>query len=72
MHDGTDLHDKIAREAYALYQKRGMTEGDHLNDWLLAEKIVVARHVSPPKMESPAVSKEIITKQKRQHKRFAK
>jgi hypothetical protein len=38
------LRDEIAKVAYELYQKRGRGEGCHLDDWLEAEKIVMARH----------------------------
>lgn len=31
-------HDQIARRAFALYQERGQSGGDPLNDWLAAER----------------------------------
>lgn len=39
-----DLFDEIARVAYELYEKRGKMHGCHFDDWLEAEKIVLARH----------------------------
>lgn len=38
------MHDEIARVAYELYEKRGMTHGHELEDWLEAERIVMERH----------------------------
>ncbi len=38
------LHEEIAKVAYELFEKRGRSEGRHLDDWLEAEKIVRERH----------------------------
>jgi hypothetical protein len=38
------LSEEIARVAYDLYEKRGRAEGSHFDDWVEAEKIVMARH----------------------------
>lgn len=38
------LRDEIAKVAYELYVKRGRGEGCHFDDWLEAEKIVMARY----------------------------
>ncbi|HYA31314.1 MAG TPA: DUF2934 domain-containing protein [Thermodesulfovibrionales bacterium] len=38
------LRDEIAKVAFELYEKRGRGGGSHLDDWLEAEKIVMARH----------------------------
>lgn len=36
------LNEEIARVAYDLYEKRGRVEGSHFDDWVEAEKIVLA------------------------------
>lgn len=38
------IREEIARVAYELYEKRGKTPGCHDDDWLEAERIVMARH----------------------------
>lgn len=39
-----NLHDEIAAVAYELYEVRGYIPGRDLDDWLDAERIVLARH----------------------------
>jgi hypothetical protein len=39
-------HEQIALRAYHLFLERGGTHGQHLNDWLKAEREVVARLAS--------------------------
>ncbi len=46
------LHDEIAKVAYELYEKRGRSEGSHFDDWLEAEKIVLAAHVKGQQKEA--------------------
>ncbi len=41
MERGKGIHDDITKGAYELYEKRGMTHGHDLDDWLDAEKIVM-------------------------------
>ena len=36
------LHERIARRAYELYQKRGQPSGHDLEDWLEAEALIKA------------------------------
>lgn len=36
------LHERIAEKAYDLYQKRGQIHGHNLEDWLNAERMVLA------------------------------
>ncbi len=38
------IQEEIAKVAYELYEKRGKSHGSHFDDWLQAEKIVMARH----------------------------
>lgn len=38
------FNEEVARVAYELYEKRGKGHGCHVDDWLEAEKIVMARH----------------------------
>jgi hypothetical protein len=39
-----NLHDEIAVVAYELYETRGCIHGFDLDDWLAAERIVLAVH----------------------------
>ena len=39
-----DLHDRIALKAYRLYQERGCVDGHDCDDWLEAEKSVLAEY----------------------------
>lgn len=39
-----DLNDEIAQVAYELYENSGCAEGQDIENWLEAEKIVLARH----------------------------
>jgi hypothetical protein len=49
------LREEIARVAYELFEKRGRGHGQHCDDWLEAEKIVMARHAKgTEKGEKPA------------------
>ena len=38
-----DLYDEIAKVAYELYERSGRIEGRELDNWLEAERIVMAR-----------------------------
>ena len=39
-----NLHEEIASVAYELYKARGCIAGCDLDDWLDAERIILARH----------------------------
>ena len=39
-----DLESEIRRRAYELYEQRGCLEGYEKEDWLVAEREVLARH----------------------------
>jgi hypothetical protein len=39
-----NLHDEIAETAYELFVARGCVHGCDLDDWLNAERFVLARH----------------------------
>ena len=41
----TPTHEEIAAEAYAIYESRGGTHGQHDDDWLEAERRLRARRV---------------------------
>jgi Protein of unknown function (DUF2934) len=43
-----DLETEIRRRAYEIYQQRGCTPGHENDDWLVAEREVMARHHSAP------------------------
>lgn len=61
-----NLHEEIAKIAYELYLKRGCVHGHDLDDWLEAERIVLARHagqeIEEPDIEVteeiPSITKE--------------
>ena len=38
------LHDEIARVAYESYESRDRAHGHDLDDWFVAEKIVMEKH----------------------------
>ena len=38
------LHDEIERVAYEFYETRGRAHGYDLDDWFMAEKIVMEKH----------------------------
>lgn len=48
------LHDEIAKVAHELYEKSGRIPGRDLENWLEAEKIVMARHKGQEKTSSSA------------------
>jgi hypothetical protein len=39
-----DMEGEIRRRAYELYEQRGCTPGHEDDDWLVAEREVLARH----------------------------
>jgi hypothetical protein len=58
------LREEIAKVAFDLHQKRGFTHGRDLQDWLEAERIVMARYENPEKKESKKSSKAAAKKRK--------
>ena len=50
-----DLRELIARRAYEIYEERGMSHGDDLNDWLRAEAEV--KSALRPEKRRPAASR---------------
>ena len=51
---GMGLHERIARKAYELYEKRGCQPGSGVQDWLEAEQLVQAEMKAenqPPKSQ---------------------
>lgn len=51
-----NLHDEISKVAYELYEKRGRVKGRDLENWLEAEKIVMARYREQEKLETGSSS----------------
>jgi len=47
-----NVYDEVTRVAYELYQKRGGTHGNHLDDWLEAERTVLQRHAKEIEKEA--------------------
>jgi len=57
-----DIRDEISKVAYELYWKSGRVEGRDLENWLEAEKIVMARYrEEKPEAEKPAPKKRAST-----------
>ena len=59
-----NLHEEIARVAYELCQSRGCIPTRDLDDWLEAERIVLARHAGqeleePEEEEAPEETAEV-------------
>jgi hypothetical protein len=59
-----NLHDDIAAVAYELYEARGCIHGWDLDDWLDAERIVLARHAGqeieePEEEDGPEETAEV-------------
>ena len=53
------LNEQIAQKAFELYQQRGGSHGDDLNDWLTAERLVLettSTGNSPLKTKSKVVA----------------
>lgn len=54
------LEEEIRLEAYKLYERSGRIQGRDLENWLEAEKIVMARYFkSGERGESPGISENI-------------
>jgi len=64
------LYDEIVRIAYELYEKGGRLEGRELDNWLEAERIVMAQHAEQKK--SQAKSSSVIKKKKTPTKKVSK
>lgn len=52
--DDRPMNERIAERAYELYQKRGQSHGNDLDDWLEAEQSVLSEH--NPTAASPAAT----------------
>lgn len=50
-----DLHEKIAKLAYELYEKAGRVEGRDLDNWLEAERVIKSLQTATTKGTSEAV-----------------
>jgi Protein of unknown function (DUF2934) len=57
-----NIYDQIAKVAYNLYEKSGMVHGRDVQNWLEAERIVLARHEKGTKKEKPIRSSKATTK----------
>lgn len=58
------LHDEIAKVAHDLYEKGGRVQGREVQDWLDAEKIVLARHEKGTQKEKPKKLSKSATKKR--------
>jgi hypothetical protein len=57
-----NINDEIAKVAHELYEKGGRVYGRDVQNWLEAEKIVLARHEKGAKKEKPIKSSTATTK----------
>jgi hypothetical protein len=57
-----DLYEEIAKVAYDIYRKSGYIVGHDLDNWLEAERIVMARIAKGKKSEKKTVTKKKKTK----------
>lgn len=64
------LHDEVAKIAYEIYEESGRLEGRELDNWLEAERIVMARHTEQEKPEGKSSS--AIKKKKSSTKKASK
>ncbi|MBI4687953.1 MAG: DUF2934 domain-containing protein [Nitrospirae bacterium] len=66
MEEGDRLCEEIKKVAYELYERRGMTHGADLEDWLQAERLVMAKYSEKlkSKEDSKASKKERASKRK--------
>jgi hypothetical protein len=64
------LHDEIARVAYEFYETRDRAHGHDIDDWLVAEKIVMEKHERHAKEIGQEV--DIIEKPKKGFRRTVK
>ena len=49
------IHEEISKVAYELYEKSGRADGRDQENWLEAERIVLARRKAPEKKAQPAL-----------------
>ncbi len=57
-----DLNNEVARVAHELYERRGRDHGYDLQDWLEAEKIVLARVEKSAEKARPKKSSKTVNK----------
>ena len=60
-----DMHSEIAKVAYELYEKKGRTDGENLENWCEAEKVVMARHAGKAGAEKGKASAQTEKKPKK-------
>ena len=53
-----DLYEEIAKVAYEIYEKSGYIEGRDLDNWLEAERIMMARIAKEKKSEKKTGAKK--------------
>jgi len=57
-----NFYDEIARVAHDLYEKSGRVQGRDMQNWLEAERIVLARHEKGTKQAKSIRSSRTVTK----------
>lgn len=68
-----DLYEEIAKAAYDLYKKRGMKDGHDFDDWVKAEKVVIAENERLKRDEIDLMDKAVDEKvTKRTAKKYKK
>jgi hypothetical protein len=59
------MHDEIAAVAHGLYEKSGRVHGRDMQNWLEAEKIVLARQEKSTKKAKPTGPSKTATKKRK-------
>ncbi|HYA85666.1 MAG TPA: DUF2934 domain-containing protein [Nitrospirota bacterium] len=57
-----NIYDEIAKVAHELYEKSGRVHGRDVQNWLEAERIVLARYEKDTKKKKPIKSSKALTK----------
>jgi len=57
-----DLYEEIAKVAYDLYEKSGYIDGRDLDNWLEAERVVMARLAEEQKKSAKKTGTKILGK----------
>ncbi len=60
-----NTYDEIAKVAHELYEKSGSVHGRDVQNWLEAERIVLARYGKDTKKEKPIKSSKTTTKKRK-------
>ena len=54
-----NMQEEIQKKAYELYQRSGMRAGRELDNWLEAERIIMARYAEGGRAETPKAKSSV-------------